>query len=101
MTAADTLAALAAAGVTLSLDPAGRLVARPRERLTDDLRAAIRANLAELTAHAGVAPPDPCPPEDLDAAVLRQLAAGAWRAEWGRERAATSRYIPLGRGSGG
>lgn len=48
MTLRETQDALDAAGVTLSLSGSGGLQAGPRERLTDELRQAIRDNKAEL-----------------------------------------------------
>ena len=49
MTAAEILARLDGAGIQIRAD-GGRLIAAPRERLTDELRTKIRAHKAELVA---------------------------------------------------
>jgi hypothetical protein len=48
MAAAELYRDLVAAGFELSPAPDGRLEVRPRDRLTDDLRASIRAHRDEL-----------------------------------------------------
>lgn len=57
MGARDLLAELADLGVTVTAD-GDKLVIRPASRLTDDLRAALRAHKAELLAAASSVPPE-------------------------------------------
>jgi hypothetical protein len=56
VSAPDTLLpawqAFEAAGVSLSIDTAGHLVARPREKLTDELRALAKLNKRDLVLAA-------------------------------------------------
>ena len=64
MGARDVLETLAAAGVTIRLD-GDRLIASPRESLTDDLRASLKANKAALMAAlqgGAAAPTEESPP---------------------------------------
>jgi hypothetical protein len=79
MTAADLRFDLIASGFTLSLD-GDRLLVVPGSRLTADQTAAIREHktaLVELVEDGSAADPF----AETDAAVLRQMAAGAWRHE--------------------
>jgi hypothetical protein len=66
MGARDLLAELADLGVTVTVD-GNRLVIRPASRLTDELRASLRAHKAELLT-AATAPRD-----DTMTAIARQL----------------------------
>jgi citrate lyase beta subunit len=57
MGARDLLAELADLGVTVTAD-GDKLVIRPASKLTDDLRAALRAHKAELLAATSLAAPE-------------------------------------------
>jgi len=60
MGAPDALARIAAAGIRLRPLPDGRIWAEPSSRLTDELRALIRAHRAELLQSLAADPlPDP------------------------------------------
>lgn len=90
MGARDLLARLAAAGVTVAAE-GDRLLIRPASRLTDDLRAELRAEkpavLALLAAPADRMPEppssDPQPEALADPAALRFAARRARLIRWG------------------
>jgi hypothetical protein len=101
MGARDLLAELACLGVTVTAD-GDRLLIRPASKLTDELRAALRAHKAELLAAAAASPIAPLtaiahqlpigPREVLDCLLSVYPRAGGLKA---RDLAEASR-LPIG-----
>ena len=89
MGAPELLHHLRAAGLVLTLTPAGGLHVAPRSALTDDRRATIRTGPAPGSVHQGRATKrrKPCvrvssvPPKILRPATSRRLAAAVKRAD--------------------
>lgn len=101
MGATELLNDLRSAGLVLTLTSAGDLHVAPRSALTDDHRAAIRAQrdalLLALRAEAGSSPPRRCSNSLLTPEQSSECHAGGWSgAEIGVFTAMADRFIHMG-----